>query len=410
MDNTQQKIKKLLLFQLIINIFFAIWCIYYEGKNIFKNWNIWNPVFILSGLVIAAILFILRSRGPILANISKLVDIIFLPFSFIYLFNFVCVVLGDYLNSSFFFFLLYVIAPLFIFIPVVKVDYENIQSNLGRILSIQIICEIFVLTNYKVDSNKILDNVNRSQIIFSIFLVLFAYLVLKRWGYHFYLGLKLNNQFQWKVFIPILLFGFYMVFFNAFLTTNPKSIGELIWKWNFEWLNPAESQYFGSSLEVFLNAADAGITEEVWRYLTIVILLVMLKNNKHKISLTILISSLLFGLLHFNQLLSPDRNLTDVIIQSLGAVGLGIFLGSLFLYSGQIWLNVLFHFLFDLVVFSLTPLSFVGSGILTIFNSPALAHVIITSGLFILVSVILITGKRRKCVENNIERLIMHEN
>ena len=34
MDNTQQKIKKLLLFQLIINIFFAIWCIYYEGKNI----------------------------------------------------------------------------------------------------------------------------------------------------------------------------------------------------------------------------------------------------------------------------------------------------------------------------------------------------------------------------------------
>lgn len=410
MGNTQQKIKKLLLFQLIINIFFAIWCIYYEGKNIFKNWNIWNPVFILSGLLIAVILFILRSRGPILANISKLVDIIFLPFSFIYLFNFVCVALGDYLNSSFFFDLLYVIAPLFIFIPVVKVDYENIQSNLGRILSIQIICEIFVLTNYKVDSNKILDNVNRSQIIFSIFLVLFAYLVLKGWDYHFYLGLKLNNQFQWKIFIPILFFGFYMVFFNAFLTTNPKSIGELIWKWNFEWLHPAESQYFGSALGVFLNAADAGITEEVWRYLTIIILLTMLKNNKHKISLTILISSLLFGLLHFNQLLSPDRNLTDVIIQSLGAVGLGIFLGSLFLYSGQIWLNVLFHFLFDLVVFSLTPLSFVGSGILTIFNSPALAHVIITSGLFILVSVILITGKRRKCVENNIERLIMHEN
>lgn len=263
--------------------------------------------------------------------------------------------LGDYLNSSFFFDLLYVIAPLFIFIPVVKVDYENIQSNLGRILSIQIICEIFVLTNYKVDSNKILDNVNRSQIIFSIFLVLFAYLVLKRWGYHFYMSLKLNNQFQWKVFIPILLFGFYMVFFNAFLTTNPKSIGELIWKWNFEWLNPAESQYFGSALEVFLNAADAGITEEVWRYLTIIILLAMFKNNKHNISLTILISSLLFGLLHFNQLLSPERNLTDVIIQSLGAVGLGIFLGSLFLYSGQIWLNVLFHFLFDLVVFSLTP-------------------------------------------------------
>ena len=126
---------------------------------------------------------------------------------------------------AFFFDLLYVIAPLFIFIPVVKVDYENIQSNVGRILSIQIICEIFVLTNYKVDSNKILDNVNRSQIIFSIFLVLFAYLVLKRWGYHFYMSLKLNNQFQWKVFIPILLFGFYMVFFNAFLTTNPKSIG-----------------------------------------------------------------------------------------------------------------------------------------------------------------------------------------
>ena len=116
---------------------------------------------------------------------------------------------------AFFFDLLYVIAPLFIFIPVVKVDYENIQSNVGRILSIQIICEIFVLTNYKVDSNKILDNVNRSQIIFSIFLVLFAYLVLKRWGYHFYMSLKLNNQFQWKVFIPILLFGFYMVFFNA---------------------------------------------------------------------------------------------------------------------------------------------------------------------------------------------------
>ena len=320
--------------------------------------------------------------------------------------NFVCMALGDYLNSSFFFDLLYVIAPLFIFIPVVKVDYENIQSNVGRILSIQIICEIFVLTNYKVDSNKILDNVNRSQIIFSIFLVLFAYLVLKRWGYHFYMSLKLNNQFQWKVFIPILLFGFYMVFFNAFLTTNPKSIGELIWKWNFEWLNPAESQYFGSALEVFLNAADAGITEEVWRYLTIIILLAMFKNNKHKISLTILISSLLFGLLHFNQLLSPERNLTDVIIQSLGAVGLGIFLGSLFLYSGQIWLNVLFHFLFDLVVFSLTPLSFLGSGILTIFDSPALANVIITSGLVILVSVILITGKRRKCVENNIERLI----
>lgn len=84
------------------------------------------------------------------------------------------------------------------------------------------------------------------------------------------MSLKLNNQFQWKVFIPILLFGFYMVFFNAFLTANPKLIGELIWKWNFEWLNPAESQYFCSALEVFLNAADAGITEEVWQCLKII--------------------------------------------------------------------------------------------------------------------------------------------
>ncbi len=79
MDNTQQKIKKLLLFQLIINIFFAIWCIYYEGKNIFKNWNIWNPVFILSGLVIAAILFIF-----LILSVWFLEIILILVFSLIY--------------------------------------------------------------------------------------------------------------------------------------------------------------------------------------------------------------------------------------------------------------------------------------------------------------------------------------
>lgn len=407
MNTYLQKAEKILFFQLALNILLALWFIYYEGKDAFKNWNIWNPILVFTVLVISTILFIFRTRSKNLASLSKAVNVLCLPFSFIYLFNFACVALGEYLNQDIFFDCLYLIAPIFIFLPVVKAEYGNVQSNLGRLLSIQIIFESLVLTNYRIYSSKFLDQISRSQIIFSLFLILFAYVILKEWGYRFSLGLSPSEQFQWKIFIPILLFSLYMIFFNAFLTTNPKSISELLWNWNFEWLNPAESRFYPNVLGVVLNSANAGITEEVWRYLTIVILLTMLKNNKHQIGLTILISSLMFGLFHFNQILSPDRTLIDVSIQALGTIGFGIFLASLFLYSGQIWINMLIHFLYDMVAFSLTPLSLTGNGMLSIFYFPDLVQVVITSTLFIVISMILITGKRKKCIESNIELLTL---
>lgn len=93
-----------------------------------------------------------------------------------------------------------------------------------------------------------------------------------------------------------------------------------------------------------------GIFEEfLIRGLSLNILLEKFGNNKKGIWLSVVISSVLFGCLHFVNL-TTGASLQGVLIQVISTSFLGMYLAAIYLRSGSIWTTAILHGLYDLVV------------------------------------------------------------
>ena len=93
-----------------------------------------------------------------------------------------------------------------------------------------------------------------------------------------------------------------------------------------------------------------GVFEEfLIRGLSLNIFLEKFGNNKKGIWLSIVISSVLFGLIHFANL-TTGASFQGVLIQVISASFLGIYLSALYLRSGSVWTTAILHGIYDLAV------------------------------------------------------------
>lgn len=65
--------------------------------------------------------------------------------------------------------------------------------------------------------------------------------------------------------------------------------------------------------------------------------------------MTIFISALFFGLLHFTNF--GWQKLAPTIAQAASAFSIGLFFAVLYLYTGKLWLTMLMHFWVDFLIF-----------------------------------------------------------
>ncbi|WP_367342730.1 lysostaphin resistance A-like protein [Limosilactobacillus sp.] len=99
-------------------------------------------------------------------------------------------------------------------------------------------------------------------------------------------------------------------------------------------------------LKMTLQALETGIGEETFfRFGLLGVLLYALQNFRFKVPTAIIISAVLFGLSHLMNLAGQRLDVT--LLQVFSAFGCGLFFACVYLYTGQLWLTMLMHFLID---------------------------------------------------------------
>lgn len=141
-----------------------------------------------------------------------------------------------------------------------------------------------------------------------------------------------NTAFAFKAAAPILLYWFiyYVVLFTA-------AAGHLTFG--------LERVTFGS----IVFAVSAGICEEMaFREVGISYLKRQLSGNKWNLFILIF-TSVIFGVTHLSNVIALSVPLWTRMMQVFGTLFFGFFLGALFLRTGNIWVCILTHTVYDIL-------------------------------------------------------------
>lgn len=141
-----------------------------------------------------------------------------------------------------------------------------------------------------------------------------------------------NTAFAFKAAAPILLYWFiyYVVLFTA-------AAGHLTFG--------VERVTFGS----IIFSVSAGICEEMaFREVGISYLKRQLSGNKWNLFILIFTSAI-FGVTHLSNVIALSVPLWARMMQVFGTLFLGFFLGALFLRTGNIWVCILTHTVYDIL-------------------------------------------------------------
>lgn len=246
-----------------------------------------------------------------------------------------------------------------------------------------------------------LDAFITTQGVVSAFaLLIMACFLGRAWGYRFNPNLKFlkSKNFQISVLIILLFFVTLDLLYNEFISTEKQ-----IWTAFFGFSVDIQSKYL--TIPSFTSALEPGILEETERYLNIVILLAGFNHfPKWRVPIAVYGSSVIFGLGHLGNLGCNGETLAATIAQVFGVMGSAFIWAVLYLYSGKLWLPMLFHFLMDY-------LSNIQSGWNSagwVFEGSASEYIfeILIIGVPLGVSIWMMFGKRRLVLEENADRLL----
>lgn len=295
-----------------------------------------------------------------------------------------------------------IVLLLLVDIPVVVVNFPVVKNWFMRLFM------IFILyLNYSYNVNRFLGTsgvikaIIRSGVIIALATFILAFFITRAWQLKFQWNLKLgkSKNFQWLALILLLIFSVWFAFFNSFVTLAP-SLADLLcfWQWDFS--------TFEVTLNSVLAAIEAGIFEETLRYLNLVILLVAMRNFKYRMIFTIVISSILFSLSHLGNLgistFLIKFDLETTLQQVVYTFGAGMLFAVIYLYTGKLWLSISIHGLVDLIALSETPLTRIVSPLITDGWISAIIILLIP----LVVALLMMTGKRKKFMEENVGRII----
>lgn len=295
-----------------------------------------------------------------------------------------------------------VVLLLLVDIPVVVVNFPVVKNWFMRLFM------IFILyLNYSYNVNRFLGTsgvikaIIRSGVIIALATFILAFFITRAWQLKFQWNLKLgkSKNFQWLALILLLIFSVWFAFFNSFVTLAP-SLADLLCfcQWDFS--------TFEVTLNSVLAAIEAGIFEETLRYLNLVILLVAMRNFKYRMIFAIVISSILFSLSHLGNLgistFLIKFDLETTLQQVIYTFGAGMLFAVIYLYTGKLWLSISIHGLIDLIALSETPLTRIVSPLITDGWISAIIILLIP----LVVTLLMMTGKRKKFMEENVGRII----
>ncbi|GIL33442.1 protease [Lactobacillus paragasseri] len=384
---------KILTIQIVLNIVFTL--------LIFNQIGIF--FFIFQEIILILVLFLKKK------NIY--LSVVFLPFIFMYTYGLILYTIAQTnLKLTLPIYIVYFTGTLLILIPVVKEKFGKIKQELIRLISLiwLVLISIHSVGIFPIvtrEQNELLYAINASGILYAFVTFICVYILLKLWGhdFHFNLHVKNTGMRYYGVLLLSLLFIIWYTFFSIFLGLAQSS-NEIFNNWNVSLINPDYSAKYINVVEIVLNSLDPAIYEEVERYGYIIILLVIFKSKKYQMQGAIFISALLFSLSHIGNFFTTDMSFNDVISQTIVAFGLGCFLAVMLLYTGKVWINILIHFSFDFLVFSITDIGYLTVSIFNKNNGWLLKSSI---ELCILLFATFIFAKfNKKILKMNIEELI----
>lgn len=404
MQNLFKKWKNIYLIQLVINLAIVLYFLLcYDITSLtdlsFKT-TIEDGVCVFI-LFIALITNLIDIKNKPIEFCFNWLSIIAIPFIFIYSLAELANVLGD--NTPQFHNLtqvIYLFLSLILFIPFTKIELKKVDSPRGKIISF-----IFFFLNLTTFSQyadltkviSILSWLSSSRILNAIAFLISVKIILRN-----KLNIKWNKNTKpqlWVIFL-LVAFGIWFSFFVQFIG-NAHSFSEALWNWT-NFFNSIDFTYFDFNYENILSALTAGIIEESMRCFNLVLLLIVFKNSKNQLLSTVLISSLIFALLHYTHLVEPERNLYNVSLQVIYTFGFGCFLAVAYLYTGQFWFAVLIHFLFDYLAFSTTLIARTDTGFLFNYDNGLLETLFIV--LFpLVITIFMFFGQRKKIMVANIQ-------
>ena len=195
---------------------------------------------------------------------------------------------------------------------------KNIFIYLFCILLINVLIKHLLLSKFGFP-----DRVVSEIILKTIFITITIYLILK-----FNLFRK---KFITSNLVMTILFFLFLFFISINYVTKISSEFEITFHKNFLFI---------------VNTLLTGIFEELlFRLFLFVGIYKYLFNFEYdNLVKTIIVTSLIFGLAHISNFFNQDYDKSSVIVQIIFAFGIGIFFQSLFIYSKNILIPIILHF------------------------------------------------------------------
>ena len=389
--------KKVFQAQLYLNILMAV--IILINYHTVKDW-------IYLGILAVAVVVSKNKR------ISQLINTVLIPMVFIdQVRNLSGIFIQHFSNLTVPIFWIYAIGTIMVLIPVTIVEYGKIKKTIWRLIAsvwminfIIMCCRSLTLKN--VNPDGFLMSLNKSGFIYALTILVYVYFAVKSWGYEFYFNLPTFKGKKLQLLSFILIFGvaIWISFFEVF-SEFAQRWQELFWNWDFSLLDPTEPVFLKNAWSVYLYSIEAGIGEEAGRYINLVLLLVIFKSKKWQINGAVLGSAILFALPHIGNAFASELKQTPLAtaFQVIDTFGFGCFAAVLILYSGKLWPTMIIHTLYDILVFSETPLTQDSVGIF-FFNTGQFTHVIISLVLWVNFAIFILI-KNRKLIKQNVQIL-----
>lgn len=234
---------------------------------------------------------------------------------------------------------------------------------------------------FKKDSSKTntqivrwLHSLTYQGVIAAIALLTMTCFLVKAWGYHFNPNLKFikSPSFQKKILLALLIMATIDLFYN---------------------------------IPNLTAAIEPGILEETERYLLIVIFLAGFNRfPKYRIPVAIYGSAILFGLSHLSNFGWHGESFTATIAQVIGVMGSAFIWAELYLYTGKLWLPMIYHFLMDYISDLQSGWNSAGwswNGEITDY-----IYTVLIVGVPLLFSIWMLFGKRRQVMEDNTDLIL----
>lgn len=188
-----------------------------------------------------------------------------------------------------------------------------------------------------------------------------------------------SGDFNWLIFLSLVLIDLLMTFLN---------VGGL----------PQPSR---ANWQLTLTAFEAAVAEEtLFRFAILGVLFYAWRNLRQRLPYALVTSSILFGLMHLTNVAEQSWDVT--VYQAVATAGIGLFFAVAYVYTGQLWLTIVMHGLFDWF-------SFMATGETTMTGSHVSAGewlgVVLELAIFIAIAAWMLFGQRRKVMDRHVARL-----